>query len=129
MQDTCTALVLSGGGSNGAWEAGVLWGLVHYGNASDYQYDVVAGVSIGSINASGLAAFAIGNEKEAVDYIFSTWEDIDTASIYQERDLGLVASLYSESVYDTSPGLATMQRLLAPFSEYKRALSLSAVDI
>jgi predicted acylesterase/phospholipase RssA len=27
--DSCTALVLSGGGANGAWEAGVLYGLYH----------------------------------------------------------------------------------------------------
>ena len=30
-QDRCTALVMSGGGSNGAWESGVLWGLLHLG--------------------------------------------------------------------------------------------------
>ena len=29
----CRALVLSGGGTNGAWEAGIVWGLTHYGNA------------------------------------------------------------------------------------------------
>ena len=33
---SCHALVLSGGGSNGAWEAGVIWGLVHYGDPDDY---------------------------------------------------------------------------------------------
>ena len=27
----CNALVLSGGGDNGAWEVGVMWGLAHYG--------------------------------------------------------------------------------------------------
>ena len=27
--DKCNALVLSGGGSNGAWEVGVLYGLLH----------------------------------------------------------------------------------------------------
>jgi len=31
-QDVCRALLLSGGGNNGAWEAGVLYGLVNYGN-------------------------------------------------------------------------------------------------
>lgn len=35
-KDTCNALVMSGGGSNGAWEVGVLWGLVHYGNPEDF---------------------------------------------------------------------------------------------
>ena len=31
-QQTCHALALSGGGTNGAFEAGVIWGLMHYGN-------------------------------------------------------------------------------------------------
>lgn len=35
-EGTCNALVLSGGANNGAWEAGVLWGLVHYGDPADY---------------------------------------------------------------------------------------------
>ena len=64
-QDVCRALVLSGGGNNGAWEAGALWGLVNYGTASDYAYDVVTGVSAGSINTSALAGWAVGDEFNA----------------------------------------------------------------
>ena len=63
--DSCTALVLSGGGSNGAWEIGVLWGLVNYGNPDDFKYDVVSGISAGSINALALAGWEVGKEKEA----------------------------------------------------------------
>ena len=51
LQDSCTALVLSGGGANGAWEAGALYAMLHEGNPSDFEYDVVTGVSVGSINA------------------------------------------------------------------------------
>jgi len=65
---------MSGGGSNGAWMAGVFWGLVNYGNPREFEYDVVAGVSIGSINASGLAMFEVGDELSAAEYIYSTWE-------------------------------------------------------
>lgn len=48
---SCTGLALSGGGSNGAWEMGVLWGFMHYGDPADFKYDVVTGISAGSINA------------------------------------------------------------------------------
>ena len=51
---------MSGGGSNGAWEAGVVWGLVHYGNSEEFQYDVVSGISAGSINAAAMAGFPLG---------------------------------------------------------------------
>ena len=59
-QDTCRALILSGGGNNGSWETGVLWGLLNYGNPSDYTWDVVTGVSAGSINSSALAGWPVG---------------------------------------------------------------------
>lgn len=59
-EGTCKALALSGGGSNGAWEAGVLWGLVNYGTPSDFDYDVLTGVSAGSINAMALAGWESG---------------------------------------------------------------------
>jgi hypothetical protein len=50
---------MSGGGSNGAWEAGVLWGLAHDNpNIKDFFYDVVTGVSAGAINTSALAGYA-----------------------------------------------------------------------
>ena len=49
----CRALVLSGGGARGAYEAGVVWGLTHYGDPSDYYWDVHTGVSAGSINTLG----------------------------------------------------------------------------
>ena len=55
---TCRALAMSGGGAHGAFEAGVLWGLVK--NDKDkrkFEYDVITGVSAGSINALGIAAW------------------------------------------------------------------------
>ena len=53
----CRALVLSGGGTNGAWEAGIIWGLTHYGNPEDYTWDVHTGISAGSINTMGLVGW------------------------------------------------------------------------
>ena len=58
----CRALALSGGGNNGAWETGVLWGLMHYGNPKDFEWDVVSGVSAGSINSSAIALWPKGTE-------------------------------------------------------------------
>ena len=85
---------MSGGGSNGAWESGVLWGLLYLGNPKDYQYDVVAGVSIGSINASGLALFEKGDEMAAVEFIYDMWKKIDENNIYTERSMGMMSGLY-----------------------------------
>jgi len=57
--DRCLVLALSGGGSGGAWEVGVLYGLAHDNqNIEDYFYDVVTGVSSGAINTAALAGYA-----------------------------------------------------------------------
>ena len=61
-KDTCNALVLSGGGSNGAWEVGVMWGLVHYGNPKDFEWDWITGVSAGGINSAAMAGWPVGQE-------------------------------------------------------------------
>ena len=41
----------------------------------------------------------------------------------------MAAGLYKQSIYDTSPGFVTMQEILAPYTEYKRAFGLSSVNI
>ena len=59
-KDVCRALALSGGGNNGAWEAGVLWGFMNYGDVADFEYDVITGVSAGSINAMAMSGWEAG---------------------------------------------------------------------
>ena len=81
-KDSCRALVLSGGASNGAWEIGVLWGLINYGIASDYEYDVVTGVSVGSINSLFLAGWPLGQEKEMVQAGSDLWNNMTTARVW-----------------------------------------------
>ena len=51
-------MVLSGGANNGAWEAGIMWGFTHYGNADEYQWNTMSGISAGSINTAYMATFA-----------------------------------------------------------------------
>ena len=59
--------MLGGGASNGAWEAGVLFGIIHNAsNPADYQYDVISGVSAGAINVTAMAGWELGKEKEMV---------------------------------------------------------------
>ena len=65
----CKALVLSGGGTNGAWEAGVIWGLTHYGNSTDFEWDVITGVSAGSINTIGSIGFPASQTVETSEYL------------------------------------------------------------
>ena len=46
----CRGLAMSGGSNRAVWEAGVIWGLLHYGDPADFAWDVVSGISAGAIN-------------------------------------------------------------------------------
>ena len=69
----CSALVLSGGSNNGAWEVGLMWGLTHYGNAEDYYWDVVSGISAGAINTAGTAGWHPEEVVEMNQYLSDAW--------------------------------------------------------
>ena len=60
-------------GSNGAWEAGVNYGLVHYGDPDRYKWDVVSEVSAGSINSAGIGVWAPGDEVKGSEWLTETW--------------------------------------------------------
>jgi len=68
-QQYCYALALSGGGSFGCYETGVIWGLLHYGKPEDYQWDVVTGVSAGAIQAGLMSVWPKGKEAEMTEAI------------------------------------------------------------
>lgn len=78
----CRVLVLSGGGSNGAWEAGVLYGMLNEGNPADYEWDVVTGVSAGSINTSAIAGWNKGEETEMVSWLSDLWKNLRTDDVW-----------------------------------------------
>jgi predicted acylesterase/phospholipase RssA len=54
----CRALVLQGGGDLGAYQAGGVVGLMDNLDPIETQYDVVTGVSAGSINGIAMAVYA-----------------------------------------------------------------------
>ena len=61
------------GRNNGAWEAGVLYGLTHYGNPTDFAWDVVTGVSAGAINTCAVSVFATGDEVAMSEFLSWNW--------------------------------------------------------
>lgn len=96
------ALVLSGGGSKGSFQVGVLKKLVE----SDQRgYDLICGVSVGAINAAGLAAFPKADYPVGVAYMEKMWrEKVKTSAIYKRWcPFGKVSALWKKSVYDSSP--------------------------
>ena len=105
----CRALVMSGGGSNGAWEAGVIWGLMHYSNTQDFKYDIVSGISVGSVNAVAMALFPKGQEIEMSEWLSDMWVELKTEDVWKPWYFGISWGLFWESsVVDNSPLLQTL---------------------
>jgi len=99
------AIVLSGGGAKGAFQVGVLDELVVQRGV---RFDIVAGVSTGSIQALGLA-------QDDVPGLVQRWLGIrGNGDIYTERPLGVIGGLLGEdSIYDTKP----LRRLIKSFAD------------
>jgi NTE family protein len=95
------ALVLSGGGPKGAYEAGVLkkW------MAEDgVDYDLVAGISVGALNAAVLCQAPKGSPKEAWEYLNRIWLDVDTSKVHKSWwPFGIASALWKPSVYNSEP--------------------------
>jgi len=115
-----TALVLSGGGARGAYQVGVLRGLVDGGflPAGGSGVDIIVGSSAGSINGAACAAFAddLGAGLERLEKV---WGEIEAQQVFRTDvtslgkigarwawDLsfgGVTGSVRAESLLDTSP--------------------------
>jgi NTE family protein len=95
------SLVLSGGSSKGSWSAGAIKHLlgdlqIHYGS--------LHGVSVGAINASFLAQFPEGQEKDAAKQMEDLWLSLNTDKIYTRwKPFGRFHVLWMSSFYNSQP--------------------------
>jgi len=86
-----TALVLSGGGMRGAYEVGVVAGMAEVMDAepsSPALFDILAGTSVGAINAAYFAANADAHDHR-VERLADTWQSLRLDDHARVRMLGL----------------------------------------
>jgi NTE family protein len=95
------ALVLSGGGSKGAYQAGAL---KHILGEKRVAYDALCGVSVGAINVAFLAMYKIGQEIESSLKLIDMWSQLDNTKIYKRWfPFGRWHAIWKNSFYDSSP--------------------------
>lgn len=85
-------LVLSGGGSHGAWQAGCLEAL----RAAGLEFDKVVGFSIGSITG---ASYFLGEEKRQAE----TWRQMDRLRLLRFRPRLQRSLLFPVSLFASEP--------------------------
>ncbi len=108
------ALYLAGGGARGAYQAGALKAIAHILQIKKIPFDLLSGVSVGSINAVVLAELA-DDFPAAVEKLESLWGEIHCQQVYKTsnfelsksvlRNLSTLVVKQQESGYllDTSP--------------------------
>src|SRR3989338_9064962 len=104
-----TALVLSGGGARGAYEAGVLSHLRKAIWPDRHGFAIHCGSSAGTINTCFMAAYA-HDPKMQKDNIRKLWENLSSSDIYK-GDFRAVARFILRSTTFTTTHLIG----LAPF--------------
>jgi NTE family protein len=80
------AIVLSGGGARGAYEAGVLSYLfenVYPRLGPDFEFDIISGTSVGAIHAAYIAATSGVAGVERSERLVRTWERMSLDHVFQ----------------------------------------------
>ena len=65
-----------------------MWGLVNYGNPADFEWDVVSGVSAGSINALAMSGYPVGQEAEMAQWLSDEWKNLKTEDVWVDWPWG-----------------------------------------
>lgn len=98
----------------------------------EVQWDVVTGVSAGSINAGGMGLFPIGKEKEMISFMENILENIKTENVYTLWDEPIMDGLLRQSgVFNNTPLLTFLTDILnkeIDLEGEKRRIVVSAVD-
>lgn len=95
-------LVLSGGGALGAYEVGALEALAESGR----RWDVISGVSVGSINGYGLSMLEGLTTSEQVANLKDLWKSISNKDVYKKHApwfLNYIWSFWKKSIYSMKP--------------------------
>lgn len=95
------ALVLSGGGSKGAFQLGAMKRLIRFeGN----RYDILCGTSVGALNASYLSQYTKDNQSDGLGNLIELWVGLKQSDVYTSWPiLGPVLGLFKKGLYNASP--------------------------
>lgn len=122
VHSKCNVLVLSGGGSYGAYEASIVETIAnHRGGGGDDDWDIVTGVSAGSINALYISTYPVG------ELDTTAFKPLWT-SIRNEDILSLEYFLNGISLYSTDALLRTLEGIFDNRSIHRK-ISVGATSL
>jgi NTE family protein len=110
-------LVLPGGGARGAYQVGVLKALAAVMNSDRLPFPVIAGISVGAINAAAVAQRA-DDFGGAVERLERLWSSMRAGDVF-DIELGRIQTLFARkfrpvALFDNAPLGALIRRELQP---------------
>ena len=110
-----TALVLSGGGARGAYEAGVWQALTELG----VRIDIITGTSVGAINAAMVA-------QGELELACSLWKEMETHMVFDVPEGSQPIEYAREIVFNHGAGTSGLGRLLREYIDEDRVRNAAA---
>ena len=104
--DTCNILALSGGGSFGAVQLGILDDLVTSKKIPD-RFDLMTGISAGGLNVGFLSRY--DNISSALPLLSKLYSTLNDKDIYKQHYIGIFTKW---SIYDTTPLEKTIRNIM-----------------
>ena len=105
-----------------------MWGLVHYGNSEDYYWDVISGVSAGSINTSITSGWRPDQVLEMTEYMSEVYYSLKESWLFERRP-NIKDMLEAHAVLNDDPALAFLRSVLAMKDGFGRMVSCGALEV
>lgn len=117
---TKRALVLSGGGSRGAYQVGAIQALLEGGRT----WNTIHGISVGALNASWIAMHSPDEQKHCVHGLLNIWNNINTSEDIFTRwntikPVNYLYSMWKGSLHSGQP----LERLVDKFLDISKIKS------
>ena len=108
------ALVLSGGGRKGAWQAGVMLARAEYRESKGLlDASIIAGISVGALNGSFLSMYSRNESVKAIKDLQNLWFNIDTKNVHKRWfPFGMLHGLWKPSLYNSKPLMKMVKKTL-----------------
>ena len=106
---------------------------MHYGNPDDFAYDVVSGISVGSLNALVMMGYPVGEELAMSESMSALWKNLKTSDIWKDWYMTPIDGLFTKAgLMDNSPMLDFVHTLVnkggQTGGEFDRKITIGAVD-
>ena len=125
----CRALVLSGGGDKGSYEAMAFKTWTELLSQEDMAYDVVTGVSAGTLNGGVISWFKPGDEKAAAEYVYNTWVNLKSTDAFTNWPGGILQGLFEEQGIFNEENLRVFFKKVVDGLKIEKRVGLGSVDM